>query len=136
LITVDFLATLNDAYELSLSCGGPRNTQIDLDQVVVLDEKDQQTVENVLKKIPNKSAILEFAFNPDKGLWYYKCARPDKTCSNYIKTVLSSLVNMAEAISEEELQFRLATGAQGELWNDQMKKMRRTLLEHTLHASS
>ncbi|DAZ94308.1 TPA: hypothetical protein N0F65_012077, partial [Lagenidium giganteum] len=128
LITVDFLASLNDANEVSLTCGGPRNSHIDLDSVVVLDPKDTPTVQRLLMRSPSRMAVLEFAFNADKGLWNYKCPRPDKDCANYIRTVLGSLVNMAEAISEEELQFRL-TNPHGDQWNEHMKKMRRSILE-------
>jgi mRNA-capping enzyme len=128
LITIDFLATLDDASNLRLSCGGPRNSQIELDSVVTLDPKDIPTVQKITARMPNRTAVLEFAFNADKGLWNYKCARPDKDCANYIRTVLGSLVNMAEAISEEELQYRL-TNRNGDQWNEHMKRMRRSLLE-------
>ncbi|GMF25177.1 unnamed protein product [Phytophthora lilii] len=129
LITVDFLATLNQAGDgVQLSCGGPRNTHIELDSIVRLDPKDVPVVHKLVSRTPNRQAVLEFAFNADKGLWNYKCARPDKDCANYIRTVLGSLVNMAEGISEEELQYRL-TNPNGQEWNNHMKRMRRSLLE-------
>jgi len=129
LITVDFMATLNQAGDgVQLSCGGPRNTYIELDSVVRLDPKDVPVVHKLVSRTPNRQAVLEFAFNVDKGLWNYKCARPDKDCANYIRTVLGSLVNMAEGISEEELQYRL-TNPNGQEWNSHMKRMRRSLLE-------
>ncbi|GMF46836.1 unnamed protein product [Phytophthora fragariaefolia] len=129
LITVDFLATLNQAGDgVQLSCGGPRNTHIELDSIVRLDPKDVPVVHKLVSRTPNRQAVLEFAFNADKGLWNYKCPRPDKDCANYIRTVLGSLVNMAEGISEEELQYRL-TNPNSQEWNNHMKRMRRTLLE-------
>ncbi|KAF1779965.1 CYTH-like domain [Phytophthora cactorum] len=129
LITVDFLATLNQAGDgIQVSCGGPRNTHIELDSIVRLDPKDVPVVHKLVSRTPNRQAVLEFAFNADKGLWNYKCARPDKDCANYIRTVLGSLVNMAEGISEEELQYRL-TNPNGQEWNNHMKRMRRSLLE-------
>uniref|UniRef100_K3W9X5 mRNA 5'-phosphatase n=1 Tax=Globisporangium ultimum (strain ATCC 200006 / CBS 805.95 / DAOM BR144) TaxID=431595 RepID=K3W9X5_GLOUD len=128
LITVDFLAQLTDSNTVALSCGGPRNTHVELDSIVVLDPRDVPTVQKILARTPSRSAILEFGFNADKGFWNYKCARPDKDVANYIRTVLGSLVNMAEAISEEELQYRL-TNPNSEQWNNHMKKMRRSLLD-------
>ncbi|ETM35470.1 hypothetical protein L914_17640 [Phytophthora nicotianae] len=129
LITVDFLATVNQAGDgVQLSCGGPRNTHIELDSIVRLDPKDVPVVHKLVSRTPNRQAVLEFAFNADKGLWNYKCTRPDKDCANYIRTVLGSLVNMAEGISEEELQYRL-TNPNGQEWNNHMKRMRRSLLE-------
>lgn len=129
LITIDFLAVLDDSGNLRLSCGGPRNTHIELDSVVTLDPKDIPVVQKLVSRTPSRTAVLEFAFNADKGLWNYKCARPDKDCANYIRTVLGSLVNMAEAISEEELQYRLTNRNGGDQWNEHMKRMRRSLLE-------
>ncbi|EEY67585.1 uncharacterized protein PITG_18416 [Phytophthora infestans T30-4] len=129
LITVDFLVTLSQAGDgVQLSCGGPRNTHIELDSIVRLDPKDAPVVHKLVSRTSNRQAVLEFGFNADKGLWNYKCARPDKDCANYIRTVLGSLVNMAEGISEEELQYRL-TNPNGQEWNNHMKRMRRSLLE-------
>lgn len=128
LITVDFLAQLTESNTVALTCGGPRNTHIELDSIVVLDPRDVPVVQKLLSRTPSRSAILEFGFNADKGFWNYKCARPDKDVANYIRTVLGSLVNMAEAISEEELQYRL-TNPNSEQWNNHMKKMRRSLLD-------
>lgn len=130
LITIDFMVTLNAQGELFMTCGGPRNSDIDLNTVVLeaLDPKDVPIVQKIVSRSPNQRAVIEFGFNADRGMWNYKCARPDKDSANYIRTVLSSLMNMAESISEEELQFRL-THPHGEQWNNHMKKMRRSLLE-------
>uniref|UniRef100_M4BKZ1 mRNA 5'-phosphatase n=1 Tax=Hyaloperonospora arabidopsidis (strain Emoy2) TaxID=559515 RepID=M4BKZ1_HYAAE len=129
LITIDFMATLNQAGDgVQLSCGGPRNSFVELDSVVRLDPKDVPVVLKLVARMPNRQAVLEFGFNADKGLWNFKCARPDKDCANYIRTVLGSLVNMAEGISEEELQYRL-TNPNGQEWNNHMKRLRRSLLE-------
>jgi hypothetical protein len=94
----------------------------------VLDPNDRPTVEKIVARSPSRWAVLEFGFNADRGMWNFKCARPDKDTANYIRTVLGSLVNMAESISEEELQYRL-TNPHGDQWNDHMKKMRRSLLD-------
>ncbi|TMW60323.1 hypothetical protein Poli38472_000365 [Pythium oligandrum] len=132
LITVDFMASLNDQNAVTLTCGGPRNSDIDLDQIVVLDPKDLPIIQKIVSRTPNRQAVLEFGFNADRGMWNYKCARPDKDQANYIRTVLGSLMNMAESISEEELQYRL-TSPHAEQWNHHLKKMRRSLLEQQNH---
>lgn len=128
LITVDFLASMSENNAVLLTCGGPRNSHIELDTIVKLDPKDLPVVQKILSRMPNRSAVLEFAFNADKGMWNYKLARPDKDCANYIRTVLGSLMNMAEGISEEELQYKL-TSPHADQWNNHMKKMRRSLLD-------
>ncbi|KAI9907984.1 hypothetical protein PsorP6_004724 [Peronosclerospora sorghi] len=129
LITIDFLATLNQTgNDVQLSCSGPRNTQIEVDSIVQLDPKDKPVVLKLVSRAPNREAVLELGFNAEKGLWNFKCARPDKDGANYIRTVLGSLVNMAEGISEEELQYRL-TNPNGQDWNMHMKCSRRSLLE-------
>ncbi|RQM27290.1 hypothetical protein B5M09_007907 [Aphanomyces astaci] len=128
LITIDFLAELRDG-SVRYSCSGPQNKSIELDQVVVVDPKDGPKVLGLLQRSPSGHAILEFAFNADVGLWQFKHERPDKDTPNYIRTVLGSLINMAESISEEELQARLLTPGNEEGWNKRMKVKREDALK-------
>ncbi|KAL0584709.1 hypothetical protein ABG067_005446 [Albugo candida] len=129
LITIDVAVSVHtETNRVSLSCGGPDNTRIDLDAVIILDPKDVPAVQKVIQNAQRRICIVEIGFNPEKGLWNYKCPRPDKNCANYIQTVLGTLVNLAEAITEEELVYRL-TSAQGGQWGDHMKRARRNLLQ-------
>ncbi|RHY24110.1 hypothetical protein DYB32_008970 [Aphanomyces invadans] len=132
LITIDFLAEWRDG-AVRYSCSGPQNKPIELDQIVIVDPKDTAKIQSVLQRSPSGHAILEFAFNADVGLWQFKHDRPDKDSPNYIRTVLGSLINMAESISEEELQARLLTPGSEEGWNRRMKAKREETLKELLH---
>ncbi|OQR82566.1 hypothetical protein ACHHYP_15857 [Achlya hypogyna] len=129
LITIDFLAHLSDGH-VHLSCTGPGGKFVELDNIVVVDPRDLARIQGMLQTAPNQSAIVEFAFNADVGLWQFKMVRPDKDTPNYIRTVLSSLINMAEAISEEELQCRILVGDD---WNERMRAKRKELFQALLH---
>ncbi|KDO28096.1 hypothetical protein SPRG_20256 [Saprolegnia parasitica CBS 223.65] len=129
LITIDFFAWIENG-QLKLNCSGPGKA-IDLDQIVVVDPRDLKKIHATLQNAPNHQAVLEFAFNADVGYWQFKMARPDKDTPNYIRTVLSSLINMAEAISEEELQCRILVGDE---WSSQMRAKRKQLFASLLHA--
>ena len=131
LITIDFEATLEEESKVSVTCGGPRNNPIELDSLITIDPKDKPVIGSLLSKLSSQRAILEFGFTSETGLWNYKCHRPDKDRANYIRTVLGSLLNIAEAISEEELQYRIISDGPDD-WNEQAKRMRRGLLHHRL----
>lgn len=67
------------------------------------------------------ASIAEVAYCPQFGLWTYFHMRPDKTTPNFINTALSILMEQAEAISIEELEYRLL--ARNEAENDFSKQM-------------
>ena len=46
------------------------------------------------------SLVLEVGFDPDTGEWYYKMMRMDKKSSNHISTVMGTLLELAEHISQ------------------------------------
>ncbi|CAN0539875.1 unnamed protein product, partial [Ectocarpus sp. 8 AP-2014] len=51
--------------------------------------------------------IAEVALDPGSGLWVYMGLRPDKDRPNFITTVISTMVEVAEGLSEEELKYRM-----------------------------
>ncbi|CAE7609491.1 unnamed protein product, partial [Symbiodinium microadriaticum] len=55
----------------------------------------------------NPATIAEVSYCPAFGLWTYFHLRGDKTTPNYINTALSILMEQAESISIEELEYRL-----------------------------
>ena len=55
----------------------------------------------------NRAAIAEVAYCPAYGLWTYFHLRADKSTPNFINTALSILMEQAESISIEELEYRL-----------------------------
>lgn len=135
LITIDFITTLTSAPHqtpvVQLACEGPHNAKIPLDRLIQLDPKDLGTIAQILSQQKQASSIMEYGFDIESGLWKYKLNRPDKDRANYITTVLGSLMNMAESISEEELQYRMT--AEQDDWNEQSKQMRRRILHQQLH---
>ena len=128
LITIDFLTQVdqNDPSKLLISCGGPGNNTISMDNLVKLHPDDSKKVQNLLQHLHRKEGIIEYAFDAETGLWKYKMHRPDKDRANYINTVLGSMLNLAEQISEEELQYRLLTHSDD--WSEKMKRTRKDIL--------
>jgi hypothetical protein len=78
----------------------------------------------------SSTCIAEVAYCPQVGLWTYFHMRPDKSSPNHINTALSILMEQAEAISIEELEYCLL--ARNETENDfskQLAKMTTKALE-------
>jgi hypothetical protein len=42
--------------------------------------------------------------DPRTGAWFYKGLRPDKIRANHFNTFISTLIELAENVSAEELQ--------------------------------
>jgi hypothetical protein len=53
------------------------------------------------------ATICEVGLDPGTGEWFYKGIRPDKDRPNALRTVLSTLVELAENVSVEELEWRM-----------------------------
>jgi len=51
--------------------------------------------------------IAEIALDPGSGLWVFMGIRKDKDRSNYIGVVMSTMIEVAEGISEEEIKYRM-----------------------------
>jgi hypothetical protein len=61
--------------------------------------------------------IAEVGLDPATGSWFYKNLRPDKDRPNELKTVLATLLELAENVGPEELEARLLGGS-GAAWDD------------------
>jgi mRNA capping enzyme, C-terminal domain len=74
-------------------------------------------------------AIAEVALDEGSGLWVYMGLRPDKDRPNFITTVMSTLVELAEGISQEELQYRMGvTDPAEDEWSKHFGKMQKQLV--------
>jgi hypothetical protein len=83
-----------------------------------------------LRAPPQVPRIAEVVFDAALGQWIYMKLREDKTDPNYIDTVMGVFMEQAEAISIEELEYRmlLPPGAEDD-FAVQLQKMKKKLLE-------
>ena len=72
---------------------------------------DVEHFKRVAKSTP---AIVEVALDPASGMWVYMRMRTDKDKSNFITVVMSTMVELAEGVSEEELKYRMMLGSSSE----------------------
>lgn len=92
-----------------------------------------------LSTITNRhDTICEVGMDPSTGEWFYKGIRPDKDRPNALRTVLSTLIELAENVSVEELEWRMLeafsssqmTGAgAGGGWAEELQKAESSLLD-------
>jgi hypothetical protein len=120
--------------EIGLLCGGPDGSQIDVAKRgtnrLSFHEFDAYRIIADLEDSNRLINIAEVAYNPSHGVWVYFHLREDKTQPNYVNTVLGVLMEQAEAISIDELEYRLL--ARNESENDytsQVDKMTAKLME-------
>jgi len=74
---------------------------------VILEDPDYLRLRSDMKALKSTTSIAELALSPSTGTWCYKFLRADKREPNYIATVMNTFMEMAEAIEEEELVYRM-----------------------------
>ena len=124
----------------SLVCSGPDGVRIDCSgrskenlglgtfDYLRLSADVDDTI--LMRNNNNTTCIAEVAYMPDIGLWSYFQLRKDKTEPNFITTVLGVCIELAEAISIEELEYKLL--ARNESENDfsyQLTNMKKKALD-------
>lgn len=123
-----------------LMCGGPDGSEIDLTKrgkdYVGLGTFDAYRLLADVEDAPAqgrggiRASIAEVAYDAGCGVWTYLHLRRDKSVPNFIDTVLGVFVEQAEAVSLEELQYRLASRPEaGDDFGQQLAKMKRKLLD-------
>ena len=71
----------------------------------------------------------EWQWSPEQSGWVYKMPRPDKRKPNFSRTVLATVMELAEGMEIEELEYRLTfTSPADDDWSEQLAKRRSTLL--------
>ena len=65
----------------------------------------------------NKHVYAEVVLDPGSGLWVYMGLRPDRKTPNFINVVVSTIVEIAEDLSEEELIYRMERGYSSDDWS-------------------
>ncbi|CAM9364559.1 unnamed protein product [Ectocarpus fasciculatus] len=107
---------------------GNHGEEVDLSRTVHLSEHDQARL--VADMQGSRSVIAEMALDPGSGLWVYMGLRPDKDRPNFITTVISTMVEVAEGLSEEELKYRmLAESPASDDWARQEMTMRKRAVQ-------
>jgi hypothetical protein len=93
-----------------LQCSGPENTRIDCingqshSKLGIFDTYRL----NADAQVPYKKIVIaEVVFDEKVGKWRYLRLRKDKMEPNYIATVMGVSMEQSEALSIEELEFRL-----------------------------
>jgi len=76
----------------------------------------------------NNRTIAEVGLDPATGTWFYKNLRPDKDRANDLKTVLATLLELAENVGAEELEARLL-GCSAAAWDDARRAHAATLVD-------
>jgi mRNA guanylyltransferase len=133
-VTVDLEVARSEATGVTLHCSGPDNTTIDCttqhtlalsDQLRIIADaevvhgvevSDFRTIIRLLQEqqLQGKRMIVEVAYEPRFGCWSYRGCRPDKNDPNYVATVFGAYAELAEGISQQELEYRLSCSDRGE----------------------
>lgn len=117
--------------EMKLYAGGYSNSEVDISKSVHLSEQDRARLVADFNAERNSLVIAEVALDPGTGLWVYMNLRPDKNKPNFIVTVMSTMMEVAEGLSEEELKYRmLSETPSSDDWATQEKNMRKLAVKY------
>lgn len=109
LASIDLLVeTENGDVQLFADSGG--GNKVDFSKSVHFSVQDKARLladAKYFKAKRSKPVIAEIALDPGSGLWVYMGLRADKNKSNFITVVMSTMVEVAEGISEDELKYRM-----------------------------
>ncbi|EKX46661.1 hypothetical protein GUITHDRAFT_107444 [Guillardia theta CCMP2712] len=82
------------------------------------------------------SLITEWEYCADQGAWIYKMPRPDKKKPNFSRTVLATIMEIAEGMDIEELEYRLTfRNPEEDDWTYQIDKKRKEILATRLQSN-
>eukprot|EP01133_Synstelium_polycarpum_P009730 gene9730-11363_t len=111
-----------------LSCMGPNNMDVDI-RAVNFDDNDLGRVVRDYQRARDPNAfIVECSFTPSTGRWKFHQTRLDKIKANYITIVMDTMESIAEAITSEELIYRIQSKPDSDNWEDEMSKLRSKML--------
>jgi hypothetical protein len=104
---------------------------IDMTSLVKLTEPDLMRLRADMHAMGGN--IAEVALDPVTGMWVYMNLRPDKNKPNFISTVMTTLLELAEGITEQELQFRMmAQDPSQDDWSRHFAKMQKAAVKWQL----
>lgn len=129
LISVDLMVNLsNDKPQLNAE--GPDSIMIDCSGSSVIGKFDLMRLTADIQELGKARCVAEMMYDPSVGMWTYSHLRKDKTRANRIDTAISVLMEQAESVSVEELQYRLMARSEAEDdYLEQMRSMKARALE-------
>lgn len=114
--------------DLRLCSVANHNEEVDLSSIVHLADHDKARLTADMDG--KRTVIAEVALDPASGLWVYMGLRPDKNRPNFINTVIATMVEVAEGLSEEELKYRMLADAPAtDDWATQEATMRKRAVQ-------
>merc|ERR1712176_1378110 len=114
---------------LRVGCLGEEGTTGDMTRYIRLPTSELRRLEADRNEVGGK--ICEVGFDPETGEWYYLTMRGDKIAPNHISTVLGTLLELAESLTTEELQYRMSIPAGArDTYRKDVRGMLKQLLEH------
>jgi hypothetical protein len=141
--TVDLRVEFNNAaaspeQRIQLTCMGPQGESIDCSKRTLFEAFDRMRVLGDIRDSgPNNSRIVEVTYNPALGKWRYLHSRPDKAQPNSVYIVMAVLMEQAEGISLEELEYTLLANSSSELdYAEQLQKLSEQLIKSRRASSS
>jgi len=131
--SVDLQGVINTNNELRLFASGPDGTEIDcmLSNTVALAQYDTYRLKADMDEAGLRRPIVEVTYNTIVGTWRYHHLRKDKKEANKIQTVIGVMLELAEQIPVEELEYAFISNTNGTA-NDfdiQINKMKKKLLD-------
>ncbi|GAM19701.1 hypothetical protein SAMD00019534_028760 [Acytostelium subglobosum LB1] len=111
-----------------LTCLGRENTDVDCREINFSSEDLDKLRRDYTRARDPNTVIVECSYQANIGRWKYHMVRQDKVKPNYISIVMDTMESIAEAITAEELQFRVPLSADNDNWDEEMSRMRATLL--------
>jgi hypothetical protein len=128
----------NTSQGMMLTCVGPQGEPIECSRRTLFETFDMLRLLGDIRDSgssgPSTNAatprIVEVTYNPQVGKWRYLHIRPDKAQANAIFIVMSVLMEQAEGISLEELEYTLLATSSGDLdYNEQVQRLSQQLLQ-------
>ena len=127
----------NRCHDVTLMAGGPDNVLVqctqknlstisllnisnfdtyrmraDVEEFVIRSELESgdgvsSSSDNFRNSKGNRRVVVEMTYLPNVGNWMYHCIRGDKLIPNSINTVMSVLMELADGVTVEELEYTL-----------------------------
>ena len=125
----------NSEKDLKFCSDAGDGVEVDLSKSIHLSAQDTARLVGDMAYDKSKTkktwAIAEVALSPGSGLWVYMGLRTDKDSSNFIGVVMSTMLEVAEGLDEDELKYRMAaTDHSSDDWDVQENAMRKKAVQY------
>lgn len=136
-ITLDFECRRNphNQHGVSLGFAAEGNDKVDFTDHIVLDSHERHRLFGDMGA--QAALITEWEWSPECSGWIYKMPRPDKKKPNFSRTVLSTIMELAEGMDIEELEYRLTFARpEDDDWAEALATRRKALLAERKSAAA